>query len=394
MDWKDKKILVYMLLYADDMLTPTLQNNTKLIWQIRAFEKMGMDVWYVLFAKEGILLCNKEKKIKIGATVAGERGFIHRHFMNRALLRVLNQYGPFDYAYVRKMVSLPSFEALLRRLHGQKTKVILEIPTYSTSKISEDAQSGRRFRVAIAPAMRQIERRCARSVDLYSVIGEPAQSIFGVRAVNINNGMNALNADELPVRNFTPKNGEYHLLALGHMREYHGIRRIVEGMHQYYENGGSADVILHVVGLDADGCLARVAEQAKSCGLEDKIRLEGFQTGEALDRICDQCCVAFCALAYYIKGGIVGNELKTREYMSRGIPFVMAVPDASVPENARYVLRVENDASAINISEIIDFSDRVSADPAVIEEMRQYALKNMTWIPQLEKVLRAVDAEK
>lgn len=389
--WTGKKLLAYMLIYSEEMLNDRLQNNTKLMWQIRAFEKMGLDVWYLLYCRDGIYICNKENRSKIAESVGGYRGFVHRHFMNKAFLKSLKRFGPFDYAYIRKMVALPSFVSVLKRLHKSGTKVILEIPTYSRSKISEDAHSGRWLRVGIMPVLQAIERFEARYIDLYVLIGEHEAQLNGITAININNGMNALGIADISERNHIYKKGEYHLLALGHMREYHGIDRIVEGMRQYYEEGGKTEIFLHIVGTDCDGCLAHNKERAEKYGLENRFILEGFHTGKELDAICDQCDAAFCAMAYYIKGGIIGNELKTREYMSRGIPFIISVPDDSLPKEARYILKIENNSTPIRMNEVIDFIDMLQLDAAsIISEMQTYSLEHMTWIPEFVKVLSAV----
>lgn len=389
--WQGKKILVYMLLYADDILDEKVQNNSKLIWQIHSFEKMGLDVWYFLYAKDQIYLCNKDNKIPVRPSVGGYRGFVHRHYMNNAFFKVYKKYGPFDYAYVRKMIALPSFIRVLKTLHARGTKVIYEIPTYSTSKISEDAMSGRQFRVWIEPILKKLDAAEAKYIDLYSVIGEKACSINGVPAVNINNGMNALEASDLPRRNHQYTK-ECHMLALGNMRAYHGLDRIIYGLKKY-NTSHSDKAYLHIVGMDSDGSLASNLELAKTLGIEKYVIHEGFCTGEKLNQICDICDVAFCALAYYIKGGTVGNELKTREYMSRGIPFVISVPDDSLDDNARYIMHVSNDAEPIRIEDIVKFAQSFSGDSHVVNEMQQYALKNMTWIPELEKVLTCVDAQ-
>ena len=393
-NWDGKKIIVYMLIYSEELLDDVLQNNTKLEWQIKSFERMGLDTWYLLYCKDGIYLCNKGDKIRIGKSVGGYRGFIHRHYMNLAFLKALKEFGPFDYAYVRKMVALPSFVSVLRSLHKMDTRIVVEIPTYSRSKINEDAHSGRWFRVLISPLLKTIEKYMAKYVDLYALIGEHEKELYGVPAINISNGMNALTIDDLPIRNHKRMEREYHLLALGHMREYHGIHRIIEGINEYYKRGGEEEVYLHVVGLDADGCLKRNKILANEYGIGNRVIFEGFKTGTDLNDICNKCDVAFCALAYYLKGGIIGNELKTRDYMSRGIPFVMSVPDEAISSSAKYVLNVPNSNEPIDICRTIDFIDSITDEKSLSDEMKSYALKHMTWIPELEKVLMKVDEKE
>ena len=62
-------------------------------------------------------------------------------------------------------------------------------------------------------------------------------------------------------------------------------------------------------------------------------------------------------------------------------------------DDARYIMHVSNDAEPIRIEDIVKFAQSFSGDSHVVNEMQQYALKNMTWIPELEKVLTCVDAQ-
>ncbi|MDD3214465.1 MAG: hypothetical protein PHY64_12365, partial [Eubacteriales bacterium] len=92
------------------------------------------------------------------------------------------------------------------------------------------------------------------------------------------------------------------------------------------------------------------------------------------------------SLGMYRYGLAQGMTLKLREYMARGLPFVTAVDDPALPNDADFALRVSNDDSPIDMAAIVAFALRVKSSADASERMRAYAQAHLSW----EGVLRGV----
>ena len=87
--------------------------------------------------------------------------------------------------------------------------------------------------------------------------------------------------------------------------------------------------------------------------------------------------------------------LKTREYMARGIPFVLTYDDPdllAVDEDGRFYLSLPNDDTAVDMDEIIAFADRMSQNQADISTyMRAYANQHLDWQTKMKQYLEFID---
>lgn len=81
----------------------------------------------------------------------------------------------------------------------------------------------------------------------------------------------------------------------------------------------------------------------------------GKLTGEKLDAIYENLDIAVGSLGLY-KAGIQSNSpIKSQEYCARGIPFVYGDDDTSFNKNQYFVYQVVDDATPIDMIEIIRF---------------------------------------
>ena len=78
------------------------------------------------------------------------------------------------------------------------------------------------------------------------------------------------------------------------------------------------------------------------------------------------------------------KSLKNREYCSRGIPFFYSESDLEF-DSTNFIIKAPADESPIDIHQVIEF---VSNHPFDKFQIRNYALKNLTWEKQYEKVLK------
>jgi hypothetical protein len=110
----------------------------------------------------------------------------------------------------------------------------------------------------------------------------------------------------------------------------------------------------------------------------------GRKSGEALDTLYNIADIGVGCLGCHRKGLKFSKSLKNREYCSRGIPFFYSETDLEF-EESNFVFKVPADESAIDIQQIIEFISNHEFDTL---QIRKYAIENLDWEKQYEKVLK------
>ena len=166
------------------------------------------------------------------------------------------------------------------------------------------------------------------------------------------------------------------MLALASMSVWQGYDRLIEALARYH---GKETVTVHMVGGEGDGSLAQWKRLVREKGLEDRVLFYGELHGGALDGVAAQCDVGVGGLGLYRKKQYVSMTLKLREYMARGLPFVYAVEDPSIPKEPRFCLKLANDDTPLDLEPIVAFAMRAKADAQAPALMRAYARERMSW---------------
>jgi hypothetical protein len=89
--------------------------------------------------------------------------------------------------------------------------------------------------------------------------------------------------------------------------------------------------------------------------------------------------VAIGALGIHRKKLSESSTLKSREYCSRGIPYIIASTDPDFPPDFPYLLRIPEDETAIDIEKVLGFVSRIYQDPDHPQKMRRYAEEHLDW---------------
>jgi len=366
---------------------------TKFSGQIKAVEKLGYDVWYTAIDNDEIYLCNKNEKVKIGSTTSKkskvkiwEQVSFYNNFYKVIHHYIKQMNVNFSFSYIRSMFFCPYSIKLLKHLSTSNVKVVMEVPTHP-AKNEYKRNSNILLKYALL-MQHELTKLHSKYVDLFALIGESSNgSYFGSKAINIENG---IQIESIPAKVKTEKNGEIHILALATMAKWHGYDRLIKGMYDYYKNGGKEEVILHMVGNDGDGSLGEWKQLVTTLKLDDRVIFEGFLVKENLSNIFNLCDVAISSIAGYRIGVYNTIEMKSREYMARGIPFVYSTQDKVLDNAEKFCYKVENCESNIDIDNIITFVHNVQKDNDIINDMRKYAEDNMSWKNQFIKIIRNI----
>lgn len=373
----EKKKLLYVVRYQ---LDKPFNLKAKFDGQLRAFENLGFDVYYLAFDAAHFYLVNGDEKRVIGKTHFEIPRYFHTlcyQDMYTLARKMVREIG-FDCVYWRSAALLPSSLRLAREIKRHGARFIYEYPTYPTG--TEKSMSTLRAVYGVyASALR---RKLDDLADGFVLIGEDAGGIYnGKPAVNISNG---INLEVIPARNRKTDSDTIHILALASMSYWHGYDRLIRSLAAY---SGDWKVKIHMVGGNDGGSIPEWKMLTEELGLQDKVIFHGSRSGEALSEMFDLCDIGVNSLGMYRKGFSVTSELKSREYAARGLPFVCSVDDPALEHTEEPMwLRISNDDSIPDMAEIVDFALKMRGDETVVEKLRAYAGEYLTWESQYRQV--------
>ena len=109
-------------------------------------------------------------------------------------------------------------------------------------------------------------------------------SIWGIPTLKINNGID-FSINE--VRSGNLEKNCVHVIAVSICAWWHAYERFIEGLHNYYTNGGNRNIVFHLVGDGTE--LPKYRELTAKYQLDSHVIFHGIQSGDALDKIYDQC---------------------------------------------------------------------------------------------------------
>jgi len=165
-----------------------------------------------------------------------------------------------------------------------------------------------------------------------------------------------------------------------HFAPWQGLDRLLAGLNKYR---GEVRVTLHLIGRVSPALKNKIQHMA----VEKHIVFHGFKQGKVLDEILSSCQLAVGSLALHRKGLKEACALKVREYTVRGLPFVVAYDDPDFPPGLPWILKIPAGESAVEISKIIHFVEKLRTFPSVSEEMRAFAEKKLSWTVKMKQLL-------
>ncbi len=274
----------------------------------------------------------------------------------------------------------PFFISFLIKLRQNDIKVLLEIPTYPYDQEYKNLKFANRILMGIEKRSRMKFKNLITRILTVT----PATVIFGVPAIEINNG---IEVDSINMAEKMPDDNEIHLIGVASIAFWHGYDRVIEGLRKYYEqHSNNKKVLFHIIGDNNYFESSRLKELVKKYNLIDYVIFHGRKSGKELDKIFNLADIAVGSLGCHRISIKNIKSIKNREYCARGIPFFYSEKDIDF-ENKDFVFKVPGNDNPINIDEIISFLMNNKFDPMKI---RKYAEENLTWDKQFLKVLNEV----
>lgn len=380
----EKKKTLYIVRYP---IYEDFNLRGKFDGQLASFQKLGMDVYHLVFDKEYFYLVHDGEKIIVSKATTKLPMYFHTkvyYDMHRAVLKVMEEIH-FDFIYWRDAPIWRSSCVVGREAHKKGTKIIYEIPTYC--KGGEAAMSLPRKMFNIYAGLWQKELMSYPDVFIFTGDAD-FDTFYGKPAINIDNGVSV---DTLPLRNPRENTDAIHILALASMSYWHGYDRLIRSLAEYT---GDQKILVHMVGGNDGGMLPEWQKLVSDLKLDDQVIFHGKMYGDELTEMFDLCDVGINSLALFRKNLDATSELKVREYAARGLPFVCSVEDPAFRfAEETFWIRVPNDDSIPDMGEIVEFALKIRADKAHHRKLRDYAEKYMTWEGQYASIFKLLSEE-
>jgi len=281
--------------------------------------------------------------------------------------------------YIRRVIPITNILIeYLKKLKRNGKTIIYEYPTYPWEK---EMINGKNYFLYILD--KYYYKKLISLVDYVPVIlGKKIN--LSEKFIKIRNGINAQN---ITTKKYNHFNDEFNMIGLGHIRYWHGYDRVIKGISNYYSSSNiKKRVYFHIVGDEKE--IPRLKELVKKYKIEKYILFYGHKEGNDLNNIFDLCHVAIGSLGNHRQGLDIACPLKNREYCARGIPFIISFNDLDFPEDFPYIKKIPANDSAVNIEEIINFYINIEDKfPNYIENIKNYAEKNLSWEIKLKPVV-------
>lgn len=314
----------------------------KIRGQIKAFEKSGFIVDYTC------ILNNETYYIKDGVSYPlGKVGKLRKLAANYYLYKRLKKES-YSYIYNRYGLMDTFYLKLLKDLSKNGAKIVVEIPTYPYDK---ECPPGLAWWMLYS-LDKLYRNKMKKNVNLIATYSKDSE-IFGIKAIQIYNG---IDFDSVSIRNSQNETEEIRLIAVAGLARWHGYDRLLKGLGEYYKQGGNRKIIMHIVGKGKP--LLEYREIVGKCDIQEYCIFHGEKKGAELNQIYNMCDIGIECLGSFRKGVTISSSLKSREYVAKGLPFVMA-GRSDVFEEKEFVLKVPENEEPINIEDIVKFHDKV-----------------------------------
>jgi glycosyltransferase involved in cell wall biosynthesis len=175
---------------------------------------------------------------------------------------------------------------------------------------------------------------------------------------------------------FVPKvdgNNLINLLFIGSPNmKWHGIERLIKSFEQA---SNKEKFMLHIVGYENKGCTN-----------DDNIKFYGFVNDKnKIEDLFSKADIGIGTLALFKNDMMEAAPLKTRHYVAKGLPVIIGYDDVDLDEELPFVLKVPNNDSVIDFSEVERFYDKTK-NIRKSGEISEFAFKYLTWDKKMSEV--------
>lgn len=347
------KKIVYLYTVLDESYKEKYPGiNKKIFAQVKALNRGGLDT--------KLEIIKYESKLKRALPLQ----------TSSVQWKNLKVWEEFDGLYLRYSTSDYQMIKWLKHIKKQSPefKVVVEIPTYPY-----DSELNTRNRIVISRDIKYRQQlQCG--VDRLVINGKDKE-VFGIPTILTANGVDL---EEVRVRNpIELEGGKINICFVAAFAMWHGADRAIEGLKNYYKNGGTRNIQLHFVGNGDDSIMNPLKESARDESVSEHISFYGFLDGEELSKIYDKSQLAFASLGLHRLHIDAPSTLKSREYLARGIPIIYSSIIQDFEEHpVDFALQISTDDKPVDFFEIEKYYDGLMDKNTVSDltnRIREYA---------------------
>jgi glycosyltransferase involved in cell wall biosynthesis len=239
---------------------------------------------------------------------------------------------------------------MLKRIKTERKNsiIFMEIPTFPYDKEMLYRQDGTLANYPFYWKDLFWRTRFKKVIDYIVTPSETDDQIWDIPVLNISNG---ILVEDYMIRH-PIDNKDIDLLAIANFKEWHGYERIINAIYNYH---GDRSVKLHMIGEGTE--LKRYKELVNKYHLNDKVFFYGRKNMKEAEELFDLADIGLCSFGAYKKDLFYSKELKSREYLAKGLPVISGCELDILKEGDDGYLMFPNNKSSINLIDIINFYD-------------------------------------
>jgi glycosyltransferase involved in cell wall biosynthesis len=339
----------------------------KVIAQCKGIRAIGYDVDLLFVGEAYDVYLNDVIIARLGS-----RNGIQLLFFER-ILRTLDL-AKYQFVFIRHpfVVNQLSYLRFLRAAWRSKCKVVVEIPTFPYRRELKGLPSK-----LIYFAECLCNNRLKRYVSFVLYSGDKRDTIHGIRCRQL---LNVGDIDRTPISRASFCGRTLRLVAVSGCMTYNAYERVIEGLHRYYMTERQVIVEFHLGGTGPDH--AKYVALVKKYSLAKHVFFYGPVFGEEKDRLFEAMHVGISCLGMHRIGLSGGSPLKTADYGSRGIPFVLSYDDPMFSGQA-FCLNVPPTEEGIDVGALVEWYVRNDFDADVI---RKFTVDKVSWKKQYNDI--------
>jgi glycosyltransferase involved in cell wall biosynthesis len=349
----------------------------KIYGQIRVMRESGLEVALIAPSGDDIVVVE-------GGQEEEERMGVVGSYMNAGPLRFFNltrslyksayelaRKDRYDGVFIRYSLAERGLIRMLRKLKEEGVKTFIEIPSYPYDLEYENKQWYKKFGLYLDKIYR---KKLKGYVDIIFTPGPQEETIYGVKAVSFNNGVNTEDIEE---RKYSgKKEGTLRFIGVANLNAWHGYDRVISGIAEYYKEKSEIDFVFNIVGEGIE--LSNLKDLVEELELQDRVIFHGFKSGKELDQVYNNSDIAISSVGLYRLGVAPRLVLKAREACLKGIPFVAVKGDPVFDEGFDYVYFVRDEGSPLQVEKIYNWFVDLDAEE-YLEEMNKFAKEHLDW---------------
>lgn len=297
-------------------------------------------------------------------------------FVNAGPKFLFNErYKNIDFLYFRRTNFFSIYCILMLKKIKRKNptiKIIVEIPTYPYDMEISSRIIDYPFLIKDRINRKSLHKYVDRFVSV-----EDSPEIFGIKSIKVING---LAVETITPKEYSNKGNAINIIMVAMYADWHGVDRLLSGLAHYYQNGGERDIVLHLVGTGRDSLIDKFKLITQNNKIESHVILYGYMYGKQLDEVYNLCDIAVDSLGCHRKNIYLLSDLKSREYLAKGLPIVGSCKIDVLEEDYPYYLRFPSDDTDIDMNQIVRFYEdtygRVNHED-VVTNIRNYAIKHV-----------------